>query len=71
MLLGSVGVGVRKAKVQLELNLARGVKKDKKGFYRYISWKRKVQEDILSLVSGTGRLIIRDKKSEIFYNFLP
>ena len=37
MLLGCVGVGVRKAKVQLELNLARGVKKDKKGFYKYIS----------------------------------
>ena len=33
--------GMRKAKAQLELNLSRGAK-DKKGFYRYISKKRKV-----------------------------
>ena len=32
--------GVRKAKVQLELNLARD---NKKGFYKYISLKRKVK----------------------------
>ena len=30
-------VGVKKAKVQLELDLARGIQKDKKGFYRYFS----------------------------------
>ena len=29
--------GVRNAKAQLELVLARGAKKDKKGFYRYIN----------------------------------
>ena len=33
--------GVRKAKVQLELNLARD---KKKGFYRYISLKRKIKK---------------------------
>jgi len=32
---------VRKAKVQLEWNLARYAKKNKKGFYRYISQERK------------------------------
>ena len=32
--------GVRKAKAQLELNLARDAK-NKKGFYRYVSQKRK------------------------------
>ena len=31
---------VRKAKAQLELDLARGAKKNKKDFYRYISQKR-------------------------------
>lgn len=46
--------GVRNAKAQLELILARGAKKDKKGFYRYINWKRKVQEDVSPLLSNTG-----------------
>ncbi|KAK4826550.1 hypothetical protein QYF61_010070 [Mycteria americana] len=36
--------GVRKAKAQLELNLARDAKNNKKGFYRYVSQKRKVKE---------------------------
>jgi len=30
---------VKKAKAQLELNLARNAKKNKKGFYRYLSQK--------------------------------
>jgi len=38
--------GVRKAKAQLELNLARDTKNNKKGFYRYVSQKRKVKESI-------------------------
>ena len=36
--------GVRKAKVQLELNLAKDAKNNKKGFYRYISLKRKIKK---------------------------
>ena len=36
--------GVRKAKAQLQLNLARSGKKRKKAFYRYLNQKRKVQE---------------------------
>lgn len=38
--------GIRKAKEQLELNLARNTNK-KKGLYRYISQKRKTKENIL------------------------
>ncbi|PKU49447.1 nedd4-binding protein 2-like 2 [Limosa lapponica baueri] len=38
--------GVRKDKSQLDLNLAR-VTKNEKGFYRYVSQKRKVKESIL------------------------
>ncbi|GAB0209193.1 hypothetical protein GRJ2_003385000 [Grus japonensis] len=38
--------GVRKAKAQLELNLARDAKNNKKGFYRYVSQKRKVKESV-------------------------
>ena len=34
------GDGIQKAKAQLELDLARGSKKNKKGFYRYINQKR-------------------------------
>jgi len=38
---------VRRAKVQLELNLAKDAKNNKKGFYRYASQKRKVKESVL------------------------
>ncbi|KAK4830121.1 hypothetical protein QYF61_008548 [Mycteria americana] len=34
--------GIRKAKAQLELNLARNVKNDKMGFYKYVAQKRKM-----------------------------
>jgi len=37
---------VRKAKAQLELNLARNDKKNRTGFYRYLNQKRKVQDSI-------------------------
>ena len=35
---------IRKAKVQMELNLARDVKNNKKGFYRYIGGRRQAKE---------------------------
>jgi len=38
--------GVRRATAQLELNLARDAKNNKKVFYRYVSQKRKVKESI-------------------------
>jgi len=38
--------GVRKARVKLELNSVRGARNTRKGFYRYISQKRKVKESI-------------------------
>ncbi|KAK4823335.1 hypothetical protein QYF61_001612 [Mycteria americana] len=37
--------GVRKTKVQMELNLARDAKNNK-GFYRYVSQNRKVKERV-------------------------
>jgi len=42
--------GVRKAKTSLDLDLAKGGKKIKKGFHRYINRKRKVQEGVPSLL---------------------
>ena len=61
---------VRKANAQLELNLARDDRKNKKGFYRQ---KRKFQEGIPPLpVSDTGKLVTTDKeKAEVINNFLP
>ena len=35
---------IRKVKVQKELNLARDVKNNKKGFYRYIGGRRQAKE---------------------------
>ncbi|KFZ48948.1 hypothetical protein N338_11822, partial [Podiceps cristatus] len=61
--------GVRRAKVQLELNLARDAKNNKKGFYRYISRKRKVKESVPPLMSETGKLVTADEeKDEVLNN---
>jgi len=38
--------GFRRPKARLELNLARDAKKNKKGFYRYVSQKRKDKESV-------------------------
>jgi len=53
--------GVRKAKAQLELTLARDAKNSEKDFYRYISQKRKVRECIPPLMSKSGKLVTMDK----------
>ncbi|KFR01231.1 hypothetical protein N306_09969, partial [Opisthocomus hoazin] len=62
--------GVRKAKAQLELNLARDVKNNKKGFYRYVSRKKMVKESVPPLMSETGELATADEeKAEVLNNF--
>ena len=43
---------IRKAKAQMELNLARDVKDNKKGFYWYIGRKRQAKESVPPLVKG-------------------
>ncbi|KFO78572.1 hypothetical protein N303_07682, partial [Cuculus canorus] len=61
---------VRKAKVQLELNLAREVKTNKKGFYRYINQKRKVIENVPPLIVGNDDLVPTDEeKAEVLNDF--
>ncbi|KFO80819.1 hypothetical protein N303_05322, partial [Cuculus canorus] len=61
--------GVQKAKKQLELNLAREVKTNKKGFYRYVNQKRKIKESIPALMIENGDLVATDeKKAEILNN---
>ncbi|KFQ63342.1 hypothetical protein N334_13791, partial [Pelecanus crispus] len=61
---------VRQAKAQLELNLARDVKNNKKGFYKYINQKRKVKESVPPLMNKNGDLVSTDKeKAEVLNNF--
>jgi len=38
--------GVRRAKAQLELNLARDARNNTKGFYGYVNHRRKVEESV-------------------------
>ncbi|KAK4815948.1 hypothetical protein QYF61_010442 [Mycteria americana] len=62
--------GVRKAKVRLELNLARDTKDNEKGFYRYVSQKKKVKESVCPVMNTTGKLVTTDdKKADVVNNF--
>ena len=45
---------IRKAEAQMELNLARDVKENKKGFYWYIGRKRQTKESVPPLMKGNG-----------------
>ena len=58
--------GIREAKTQMELNLARGVKSSKKGFSRYIGWKRWMNECVPPLINENGELASSDmEKAEV------
>ena len=46
--------GIRKAKAQMELNLARDMKNNKKGFYRYTGRRRQPKESVPSLINEMG-----------------
>ncbi|GAB0183528.1 hypothetical protein GRJ2_000818100 [Grus japonensis] len=61
----------RKAKAHLELNLARDVKDKKKGFFKYISSKRKTWENGDMLLNEVGALVTEDtEKVELLNAFL-
>ncbi|GAB0208111.1 mitochondrial enolase superfamily member 1 [Grus japonensis] len=51
---------MRKAKAHLELNVARDVKDNKKGFFKYISSKRKTRENVGPLPNEVGALVTED-----------
>jgi len=56
----------KKAKVHLVLNLAREVKDNKKGFFNYISSKRKTRDDVGPLLNEVGVLVTEDtEKAEL------
>ncbi|MCQ4187459.1 reverse transcriptase family protein [Klebsiella pneumoniae] len=61
---------IRKAKAQLEFNLATGVKRNKKLFYKYINSKRRTKENIHSLLDEAGNVTTEDKeKAEVLNAF--
>jgi len=61
---------MRKAKVLLELNLARGVKNNKKGFFNYISSKRKSRDNVGPLLNEAGVLVMEDAEKAELLNAL-
>ncbi|GAB0206762.1 mitochondrial enolase superfamily member 1 [Grus japonensis] len=61
---------VRKAKALIELNLARDVKDNKKSFYRYVSEKRRMRENVGPFRNETGDLVTQDmEKAEVLNDF--
>ncbi|KFW72584.1 hypothetical protein AS28_04447, partial [Pygoscelis adeliae] len=62
--------GIRKAKAQLEVNLARDVKNNKMTFYKYVGQKRKIKEKVPPLVNKTGELVTTNVgKAKVLNNF--
>jgi len=51
---------MRKAKVHLELNQARDVKDNKKGFFKYISSKQKTRDSVEPLLNEVSVLVMED-----------
>ena len=61
---------MRKAKAHLKLNLARDVKDNKKGFFNYISSKRKARDNVGPLLNEVGVLVTEDaEKAELLNAF--
>uniref|UniRef100_A0A8V5GU01 Uncharacterized protein n=1 Tax=Melopsittacus undulatus TaxID=13146 RepID=A0A8V5GU01_MELUD len=61
---------VRKAKAQLELNLARDVKDNRKGFYRYVVAKKQTRDNVGPLWKLLGELPTLDlEKAEVLNYF--
>jgi len=50
----------RKAKAHLELKVARDVKNNKKGFFNYISSKRKARDNMGPLLNEVGVLVVEN-----------
>ncbi|KAK4807164.1 hypothetical protein QYF61_024284 [Mycteria americana] len=53
---------IRRAKADLELNLAAAVKDNKKHFFKYISSKRRAKENLQPLVDGGGNTVTKDEE---------
>ncbi|KAK4822905.1 hypothetical protein QYF61_023268 [Mycteria americana] len=53
---------IRRAKAELELNLAAAVKDNKKHFFKYISSKRRAKENLQPLVDRGGNTVTKDEE---------
>ncbi|KAK4823927.1 hypothetical protein QYF61_008313 [Mycteria americana] len=61
---------IRRAKAELELNLAAAVKDNKKHFFKYISTKRRAKENLQPLVDAGGNTVTKDEeKAEVLNAF--
>ncbi|XP_068531176.1 uncharacterized protein [Anas acuta] len=61
---------MRKAKVHLEMRLAKEIKDNKKGFFKYVSSKRKTRDNVSPLLNEGGVLVTGDtEKAEILNAF--
>ncbi|KAM9590852.1 uncharacterized protein ACIBXB_005900 [Morphnus guianensis] len=61
---------IRKAKAQLELNLATVVRDNKKCFYKYINNKKRAKENIHPLLDADGNIATKDEeKAEVLNAF--
>ncbi|KAK4830415.1 hypothetical protein QYF61_010946 [Mycteria americana] len=61
---------IRRAKAELELNLAAPVKDNKKHFFKYISSKRRAKENLQPLVDRGGNTVTKDEeKAEVLNAF--
>ncbi|GAB0181668.1 hypothetical protein GRJ2_000632100 [Grus japonensis] len=61
---------MRRAKVQLELNLATTVKYNEKCFYKYISNKRRAKDNLHPLLDVRGNIVTKDEeKAEVLNVF--
>ncbi|KFV07293.1 hypothetical protein N339_07034, partial [Pterocles gutturalis] len=62
--------GVRKTMTQLDLNLMRDAKNNKKGFCSYVNQKRKVKESVPALMSEAAKMATTDEeKAEVLNVF--
>lgn len=55
----------RKAKSYLELNMARHVKGNNKGFFKYINSQRKTRKNVGPLLNGVGLPVMKDTKKKV------
>ena len=61
---------MRKAKARLELTLAKVIKDNKKGFFKFVNSKRKARENVAPLLSEGAFLVTGDtEKAEILNAF--
>jgi len=60
----------RKAKAHLEMRLAKEIKDNKKGFFKYVNSKRKTRDNVGPLLNEGGVLVMGDaEKAEILNAF--